>query len=233
MKPIIGITPMFDTDNNMVWLHPGYFGGVIDAGGNPIMTPWTLDKNTLVECVDMCDGILFSAGHDVLPEIYGEKQINDSVITLRMKDEMEKIVLDEALKQNKAIFGICRGEQFMNAGMGGTLYQDLAVQHPSDTNHRQQPPYDMPVHNVKIKKDTPLYEIAKIEDLAVNSTHHQAVKALGPTLKSMAVSDDGLIEAFYDTTRKFVWGVQWHPEYDYEKNNVSKAIFKKFIDSCK
>ena len=51
MKPIIGITPMFDTDNNMVWLHPGYFGGVIEAGGDPVMTPWTTDKETLVECV--------------------------------------------------------------------------------------------------------------------------------------------------------------------------------------
>ncbi len=233
MRAVIGITPMFDTDNNMVWLHPGYFGGIVEAGGDPVMTPWTLDKETLIECVNKCDGILFSAGHDVLPELYGEKQLNDSVITLRMKDEMEKIVLDEALKQNKAIFGICRGEQFMNAGMGGTLYQDLATQHPSDTNHRQKPPYDEPVHKVTILKDTPLYELAGVETLPVNSTHHQAVKDLGPTLKAMAISEDDLIEAFYDTTRKFVWGVQWHPEYDYEKSEVSRKIFKKFVDACK
>lgn len=232
MKKIIGITPMIDDVNNMIWLHPGYFGGVIDAGATPIMLPWTLDKEVLKESVDMCDGILFSAGHDVLPEIYGAKVLNDSVITNREKDEMEKIIIEEAIKTNKPMLGICRGLQFMNAAMGGTLYQDLPTEHPSNEPHRQKPPYDEPAHNVKILKDTPLYEIAKKENLAVNSTHHQAVKDLAPNLKPMAYSDDDLIEAFYDPSKKYVWGVQWHPEYDYFKNEVSKMIFKKFVEAA-
>lgn len=231
MSKIIGITPMYDNEKEMVWLHPGYFGGVAEEGAIPYMLPWTLDEKILRESVDKCDGILFSAGHDVLPEIYGEEVLNNSVITLREKDEIEKIIINEALKKNLPMLGICRGEQFMNAAMGGTLYQDLPTQHPSDVNHSQKPPYDKPIHNVKILKDTPLYEIAKVENTKVNSTHHQAVKDLGPTLKSMAVSDDGLVEAFYDIERKFVWGIQWHPEYDYQTNQISKAIFKKFIES--
>lgn len=233
MKPIIGITPMFDDEKNMVWLHPGYFSGVIEAGGIPVMTPWTLDKDTLVECVDRCDGILFSAGHDVLPEIYGEKVLNDSVITLREKDEMEKIVIDEVLKKDKPMFGICRGLQFMVAAMGGTLYQDLPTQHPSNTSHRQNPPYDKPVHKVSIVKGTPLFELVNVDEMGVNSTHHQAIKDLAEGMEAMAISEDGLIEAFRDKNRKFVWGVQWHPEYDHHISEVSKKIFKKFIDACK
>ena len=233
MKPIIGITPMYDDEKQMVWLHPGYFTGVIEAGGLPIMTPWTTDKDTLVECVSKCDGILFSAGHDVLPELYGEKVLNDSVITLREKDEMEKIIIDEALKKDMPMFGICRGLQFMVAAMGGTLYQDLATQHPSNVNHRQQPPYEKPVHKVSIVKGTKLHDLAGVAELDVNSTHHQAIKDLAKDMEAMAISDDNLIEAFRDTKRKFVWGVQWHPEYDHHISEVSKKIFKEFVNACK
>ena len=70
-------------------------------------------------------GLLFTGGHDVSPQMYGEAPIDESVICCDIRDRMEKIVLELALKQNKSVLGICRGIQFINVALGGTLYQDL------------------------------------------------------------------------------------------------------------
>ena len=57
------------------------------------------------------------------------------------------------------------------------------------------PPYDVPVHSVKIIGDSPLYKLLNKETLMVNSYHHQAICKLAPKVSAMAVSEDGLIEA--------------------------------------
>jgi putative glutamine amidotransferase len=67
--------------------------------------------------------------------------------------------------------------------------------------------------------------------MGVNSYHHQAVKDLGAGLEVMAVADDGIVEAVSLPTKKFVWAVQWHPEYDLT-NSSSQKIFKAFVNSC-
>ena len=52
-------------------------------------------------------------------------------------------------------------------------------------------------------------------------------------LKPMAVSKDGLIEAVCLEDKKFIWGIQWHPEFNYLKEETSIKIIKKFINKCK
>ena len=79
-----------------------------------------------------------------------------------------------------------------------------------------KPPYDRTAHQVTIQKDTPLYHILKKEQMGVNSYHHQAVKTLSPDFQKTAISEDGLIEGIYMPSRKFIMGVQWHPEFSYE-----------------
>ena len=69
------------------------------------------------------------------------------------------------------------------------------------------------------------------DSLAVNSYHHQAVKELAPGLKQMAVSSDSLTEALYMPGRKFLWAVQWHPEFSFRNDENSQRIFSAFIDS--
>ena len=93
------------------------------------------------------------------------------------------------------VLGICRGIQFLNAYLGGTLYQDLNTQHPTATEHHQKPPYDVPVHNIRIQKDSRLHKLLGTDSLAVNSYHHQAIKKKADVLVAMAVSEDGLVEA--------------------------------------
>ena len=231
-RPVIAVMPLFDDERDSLWMLPGYFDGITEAGGLPIMLPLTSDTKMLEQCMEMCDGVLFTGGHDVSPELYGENRIDDTVCCCEARDEMEKTVLKLSVEQDKAVLGICRGIQFINAALGGSLYQDIPKQHPSDIEHHQSPPYDVPVHEVKIVEETPLAELLGTEELQVNSYHHQAVKELASELKQMAVSTDGLVEAVYRPGSRFLWAVQWHPEFSYKSDPASRAILRRLVEAA-
>jgi len=147
---------------------------------------------------------------------------------------MEIALFSEAvIKKNKPALGICRGIQLFNAALGGTLYQDLSSQFKGriHINHRQNPPANVPSHTVMIKSGSPLHLRINVESIEVNSSHHQGVHELSSELESMAVTEDGLIEAVYMPGRKFIWAVQWHPELTlYDKN--SHILFDAFVGAC-
>ena len=140
-------------------------------------------------------------------------------------------MLRKAIEKNMPALGICRGIPFINAALGGTLYQDLPTQFSSDTEHHQMPPYDIPVHTVDIISDTPLYQCLDKSVIRVNSYHHQTVKNTAPCLKPMAVSEDGLIEGLYMPDHRFLWAIQWHPEFSYKTDDNSMKIFEAFIEA--
>ena len=233
MKPIIGVMPLWDDDKESIWMLPGYMDGIKAAGGLPIIFPMTTDEEEIKQLCDMCTGFLFTGGHDVSTELYHENPVPGMVDSCRTRDDMELQVLDIAVKQDKAVLGICRGIQFINAALGGSLYQDLPSQRPSAVEHHMTAPYDRTAHRVKISKDSPLYEILGKEELGVNSYHHQAVKVLSPLLREMAVSEDELIEAVYMPGKKYIVALQWHPEFSYKVDESSRKIFESFIDACK
>ena len=67
----------------------------------------------------------------------------------------------------------------------------------------------------------------------MNSYHHQAVKTLAPCLAEMARSEDGLIEAVCLPEKRFVWAVQWHPEFSFRVDAHSRKIFGAFVAAAK
>ncbi len=231
MKPMIGVMPLWDEKKDSIWMLPGYMDGLKQAGGIPFIFPFTTDENDLTQLIRICDGFMFTGGHDVSPEVYHERTIGDLVECCEKRDTMESIVLGEAIKANKPIFGICRGIQFINAALGGSLFQDIPSQHPSVIEHRQPAPYDKPCHDVSIVKDSPLYRFLQTESLSVNSCHHQAVKKLAPPLKAMAFSPDGLVEALYMPDYRFLLAVQWHPEFSYKNDECSRKLFQVFVEA--
>ena len=211
---------------------PGYMDGISQAGGIPVIFPFSSDEQELEQLAEMCDGFLFTGGHDVMPELYGEAPLPGLNECCEKRDRMETIVLRKAIAADKPVLGICRGIQFINAALGGTLYQDLPSQHPSDVEHHQTPPYDKHAHFVSVTAGSPLYECLGAEQLSVNSYHHQAVDRLAPGLAAMAVSPDGLTEALYKPDHSFLWAVQWHPEFSYRTDENSRKIFKAFVDAA-
>ena len=229
MKPLVGVMPLWDDEKDSLWMLPGYLEGLQEAGATPVILPLTEGREEIEHLVDICDGILLTGGHDVDPSVYGEEALNGTVLCCKARDNMERLVLEDAMQKDKPILGICRGIQLINALLGGTLYQDLPTQHPSDIDHHQTPPYDVPVHDVFIKKDSPLYDCLGSDRISVNSYHHQAVKDVAPCLEVMAESEDGIVEALYKPFYRFLWAVQWHPEFSYKKDDNSRKIFKAFV----
>jgi putative glutamine amidotransferase len=215
-SPIIGVTPLWDAERKSVWMLPDYLDGIRAAGGIPIVLPLEISEADAERIVETCDGFLFTGGQDVgsCPE----------------RDALETLVLSKALPSDKAILGICRGLQFINVFLGGTLWQDLPSQHPSEIVHRQCKPYGAPTHKVMLNGD--LNALLGKDILEVNTLHHQAAKDLGENLEMMAVAPDGIIEAFQMVGKRFVWAVQWHPEYMFRTDSDSLALFSCFVKHC-
>lgn len=228
-KPLVGIVPLVDEERESLWMLPGYMEGLTRAGAIPVMLPLISDKADLARLVEELDGFLLSGGHDVDPALYGEKPLPQCGIPCTPRDEMEKILVALALEQDKPVLGICRGIQFLNAVLGGTLYQDIPAQRPSELEHHQTPPYDRPVHRVKLKRESPLAKLLEAETLEVNSYHHQGIKTLAPGLEEMAWAEDGLVEAVYMPGKRFVWAVQWHPEFSWKSQEASRRILTAFV----
>lgn len=231
-KPLIGIVPLMDYSKESMWMLPGYMEGVIQAGGIPIMLPLTDDAATLSQLVDTCDGILITGGQDVSPALYGETIRPECKELCPERDRMEQVLVDLAVRADKPLLGICRGIQILNAVLGGTLYQDLPTQHPSDVEHHMTPPYDRLGHTVSFPAGSPLEQVIGQKAMAVNSYHHQAIKGLSSSLLPMAVAEDGIIEAVFMPGRKFVWAVQWHPEFSYKVDENSRKLFSAFTEAA-
>ena len=226
---IIGVTPLWDAERKSVWMLPDYLKGIKAAGGIPIVLPIDMTEADAAQIVETCDGFLFTGGQDVTPEVYGVK--DDTIVPSPERDKLETLVLSKALQSDKAILGICRGLQFINVFLGGTLWQDLPSQHPSEIVHRQGKPYGVPTHKVMLSGD--LQMLLGKEILDVNTLHHQAVKDLSGELTPMAVAPDGLIEAARMVNKRFVWAVQWHPEYMFKTDPDSLALFSCFLEHCR
>ena len=117
-RPVIGVTPLLDQEQESLWMLPGYFQGVLDAGGIPMMLPLCDDRALLQDVADLCDGFLFTGGYDVSPTVYGEATAYDTVIASPERDDMEAALLWEILRRDRPLFGICRGLQIINAALG-------------------------------------------------------------------------------------------------------------------
>lgn len=229
MKPVIGVIPLWDESKQSQWMLPGYLKGIEQAGGVPIVLPLTENPEEIRALGQLCGGFLFTGGPDVNPELYGEEPSPQLGELCPARDKMESILLWDALAQKKPILGICRGIQFLNAALGGDLYQDIPTQCPSPVVHHQDAPYDKPSHRVTLAENTPLNALMHTDTLEVNSCHHQAIRTLAPELTPMAFAPDGLVEAVYMPDYPFCWAVQWHPEFFGPQHPDSQKLFGAFV----
>ena len=116
--------------------------------------------------------------------------------------------------------------------MGGTLWQDLPSQRPSDISHSQGKPYGCPSHVVELVPGSPLHALLGKDFINVNTRHHQGIRELAPSLAVMATAPDGLIESICLPGSRFAWGVQWHPEHMAPEDPASVQIFEAFVSAC-
>ena len=184
----------------------------------------------------MFNGFLFTGGPDLHPFHFGEEtQIHCGNVSPK-RDHLELELLQLAIKARKPILGICRGIQLINICLGGDIYQDLPSQFFEDfpVAHTQPFSYEIPSHTVTVIPDTLLSRIAGKTTIQVNSMHHQAIRRLAPGLNASGFAPHGLTECVemqeYPT---FFLGVQWHPEYLWEKDDAARGIFAEFVKAAK
>ena len=230
--PLIGITPLLDVATGNTAMRSSYIDALENAGAIPVIMPMTENTATLDYFIEMCDGILMSGGQDVQPHLYNEEKLPHCGEVVPQRDKLDQYVFRRALELNKPILGICRGCQAMNVFAGGSLYQDLRIDFGTDFNHRMEEPFNRESHLMIPQKDTPLVELLGERLFPVNSVHHQGIKRLGDGFDIMAVSEDGVIEVIYMPTRRFVWGVQWHPEWFFAENADSAAVIAAFVNAA-
>lgn len=153
-------------------------------------------------------GVLIGGGTDIDPLLYGSSKMASVPYDLE-RDALEIKIIEQALKNNIPLFGICRGAQLINVVLGGSLHQDIRPMRTFTPNRHS-------IRTIKvatIEASTQLHNIVGVSDLPINSLHSQAVDRLATELKVSARDKDGFIQGFEVHDDRFIMGVQWHPEY--------------------
>lgn len=227
-RPLIAITGNFGEKG--CELAAGYYESVLAAGGTPLVFPPSADLAALEPLLDRIDGLLLSGGADLNPLWMGEEPISQLGGINPVRDGQELLLVRLAADRQIPMLGICRGMQVMVAALGGRVYQDTAVQRPTDApllvKHSQTAPRNEATHSVTIEPDSTLGRLFGTH-IAVNSFHHQTVAAPGPRLRITARAADGEIEAVESTEHKSLLGVQWHPEC--MEREVMRPLFAHLV----
>lgn len=180
-----------------------------------------------------CHLVCFTGGSDVSPSLYRHRNLGSYCDMGR--DNREEEIFQIAASYNLPMTGICRGSQFLNVMLGGTMVQDLRRSHGG---HRHQ------------------CETLDGRKMEVTSSHHQ-MSVLGPggillgwAEKRLDPADlvyDGelpksvydplqpervrITEAFSYPERK-VFAVQHHPEWQRPEEEAYQWTLQKIREIC-
>jgi putative glutamine amidotransferase len=223
-KPVVGITTYLTRAAWGAWdleaalVPAAYVRAVVSAGGVPLLVP---PGASAEETLDAIDGLVFSGGSDLDPELYGEEAHPETDGVVRERDDFELELMRAALARDLPLLAICRGSQVLNVALGGDLEQHVPDRVAADT-HKQTPGV-FADHDVEVLGGTRLASIVG-DRTDVKSHHHQGYGELGEGLRESARAADGTVEALEDPTRRFTLGVLWHPE-----EGEDLALFKALV----
>jgi len=229
---------------------PRYLRAVEQAGGEPVVVPILETPEEIARAITSCHGVLLPGSPaDVDPQKYGAPRHEKTEAADPARDAADELLLQDAYNLRKPVFGICYGMQSLNVWRTGTL-----IQHIESAVHHQAGGKVPRAHAVAIEPASRLAEIlsacqpasrfsignrqstapSAMLELQVNSSHHQAVGALGDGLRVAArCPQDGIIEAIEGAhAEHFVLGVEWHPERTLESERASSALFCALVQAA-
>lgn len=210
------------------------------AGGLPLIFAGNPEITGIPELLDTVDGVLLTGARaNVHPRRFNIEPEAAYEPYDEQRDDLALALIEACVARGVPVFGICRGFQEMNVAFGGTLWQKLH-EVPGFKDHREDPsaPLDVqygPAHDVELTPGGMLHKLAGGEaTVRVNSLHGQGVQTLGRDLEIEARSPDGVIEAFrVRNAPSFALAVQWHPEWKFQDNKLSRALFAAFGEAVR
>jgi len=221
-----------ELETDRFYLSRHYSEAIEAAGGDPVHISLIPNPEYVHSIVAALDGLLLpGSDSDVDPLLYNREPHPALGQVHPIKDQTDLLAIAAAEQMRIPVLGICFGMQVLNVARGGTLIQDIPAQVPDAIKHTQGIPRDRPSHRVSLLESSLLSLLAKDETATVNSHHHQAIETLGRDLIATAWTADGLIEAFEDSRPDhYAVGVQWHPELGWQRDVLSQAIFRDFLN---
>jgi putative glutamine amidotransferase len=232
--PVIGLT--LDSEapggySKFPWyaVRENYCSAVVETGGLPVALPHEPDR--VDAYLDRLDGLIVTGGNfDVDPALFGANSRHATVTTKDRRTAFEVAVTRGALERDMPVLGICGGQQLLHVVLGGTLIQHIPDSVENALAHEQPNPRNEPGHVVRIVAGTRLHRITGLDEMPVNSAHHQAADRVPDGIVIDALAPDGVIEGIEDPRRRFCIGVQWHPEFLIGPGD--KRLFEAFIAAC-
>jgi putative glutamine amidotransferase len=241
--PIVGIP----CDHRMIGPHPfhavgeKYIIAVRDgARAVPTLIPVLDPPIPVGDIVASVSGLLFTGSpSNVSPKLYAGPPPREGVLQDERRDATTIPLLKAAIAAGVPVFCLCRGFQELNVAFGGTLHQHVH-EVPGRADHREKDksaPLDEqygPAHAVTVKEGGLLAKIVRDRTFTVNSLHSQGIDRIADGLRVEAVAPDGQIEAVsMPSARGFVFATQWHPEWRWSEDPVSRAIFAAFGEAVR
>ena len=225
-RPTIGITSTAE-ESKVVCPLP-YVSAVCQAGGLPMIVPPLESTELQDEYLQRLDGLVLIGGWDIPPDAYGEEPHPTTEVMPPVRWKWEHRLIRTWLDSEKPLLGICLGAQMTNVVTGGSLIQDIPSEVGKEVIHRSKP---LAHHRVTIVPGTRLHGILAVDQLVVNSSHHQAAERIGRGLQVVARSDDGVVEALEIPGERWSLLLQWHPER-MDASHHGK-IFGALVDACR
>jgi putative glutamine amidotransferase len=230
-RPVIAICTSLVRAQWGVWdqeaalLPSAYVQAVQRAGGQAVLVPpdpeLAQDPDQLL---DRIDGLILAGGHDIDPSFYGAQAHSETKGIVPERDRTELALTLAAVERDLPVLGICRGMQLLNVAFGGTLVQHLPDQVGHGDHRRYPGSFDGSEHDVQLSPASLAARAAGEEIHSSKSHHHQGLDQVadGLVVTGQSVLDD-LPEAIELPGKRFVLGVQWHPEAD-EHSSVVAAL---------
>jgi putative glutamine amidotransferase len=235
-RPVIGICTALERARWSVWDQPAallplaYVEAVQRAGGLVAMLPPDPQlADDPQQALELIDGLILAGGADIDPASYEQQAHPQTVGTVPERDAFEVALARGAIERDMPVLGICRGMQLINVACGGTLVQHLPERYGHEEHRRVPGSFDGAEHDVVLTEGSLAARAAGEIVHMTKSHHHQGVDLLGDGLLVTGSSLlDELPEAIEwgggPSDRRFVLGVQWHPEADLASSVVGALV---------
>jgi len=242
-KPVIGLSVGYHDFGDYQGV--GFQRPLVMAGGIPLILSRV--EGTIDDQLDVVDAVVIGGGRDIEPHRYGQEPHEALGLSDPHRDEFELDLVERVVDRGLPLLGMCRGSQVVNVALGGTLVQDVSLRpewekHPTDrgwhrwkevehaslNDHPEVP--DHPRHAMHVEPGSRLHAALGVDEIEVNSFHHQAIETLAPGLKATGVAPDGVVEVIeLGEDDGYVLAAQFELQEEWRVDRRFLDIFRQFV----